>query len=98
MKFQDRALTCMGCRHSFIFTAGEQEFFAARGFEQLPTRCPDCRDRRRTQKLVALRKAFEVICAQCGCQTTVPFEPREGSNVFCRDCYRSTKSPGPRMS
>lgn len=98
MKYEDRALKCMGCQNTFIFSAGEQEFFASRGFDQLPTRCPECRERRRREKLVALRKAFEVICARCGCRTTVPFRPREGSEVFCRDCYRRDSPPSPRLS
>jgi CxxC-x17-CxxC domain-containing protein len=32
-----------------------------------------------------------VICAECGCETQVPFEPTEGRPVFCRDCYAKQK-------
>jgi CxxC-x17-CxxC domain-containing protein len=28
---------------AFVFTAGEQEFYAQKGFTNEPSRCPDCR-------------------------------------------------------
>ena len=35
------------------------------------------------------RPSFEVVCADCGTSTTVPFKPMEGRPVYCRECYRS---------
>src|ERR1700730_16380047 len=35
--FQDRSLTCRDCGAEFVFTAGEQEFYAQKGFEHEPT-------------------------------------------------------------
>jgi len=33
-------------------------------------------------------------CADCGVEITeLPFEPREGSEVRCRECYRKTRPP-----
>jgi len=46
---QDKELTCKDCGQSFTFTAGEQEFFQARGFSE-PIRCKACRDIRKSQK------------------------------------------------
>jgi len=37
------------------------------------------------------RPGFDVVCAACGTQTTVPFEPKEGRDVYCRDCYSKMK-------
>ena len=34
------------------------------------------------------REQFEVICAECGTTTTVPFKPRGDRPVYCRDCFR----------
>ena len=39
----------------------------------------------------APRQSFEATCAACGVQTTVPFEPTQGRDVYCRDCYRKMK-------
>ncbi len=41
-------LVCRDCGEKFIFTAGEQEFYADKGFLHEPTRCPRCRSRRET--------------------------------------------------
>lgn len=43
----DKTMTCRDCGASFIFTAGEQDFFASKGFTNEPSRCPDCRAARR---------------------------------------------------
>ncbi len=37
------------------------------------------------------RETFEVTCAECGANTTVPFKPTEGRPVYCRDCFRSRR-------
>jgi CxxC-x17-CxxC domain-containing protein len=33
------------------------------------------------------RPMYNVICAECGKETEVPFEPRSGRPVYCRDCF-----------
>ena len=43
MSFEDRTLTCVQCGAQFVFSAGEQEFFAQRGLESEPKRCAGCR-------------------------------------------------------
>ena len=40
---EDRTLVCKDCSQEFVFTAGEQEFYKEKGFENDPVRCPDCR-------------------------------------------------------
>jgi CxxC-x17-CxxC domain-containing protein len=34
---------------------------------------------------------FPAVCAQCGKETVVPFEPRSGRPVYCRDCFTANK-------
>jgi hypothetical protein len=41
--FTDRTLICRDCGREFVFTMGEQEFFAQKGFTNEPGRCPECR-------------------------------------------------------
>ncbi len=38
------------------------------------------------------RKLYNVICANCGTETQVPFMPRQGAPVYCKSCYNSRKS------
>jgi CxxC-x17-CxxC domain-containing protein len=47
MSFADKTITCRDCGMDFVFTAGEQEFYASKGFVNEPTRCPSCRQARK---------------------------------------------------
>jgi hypothetical protein len=40
MSFKDKHIPCKDCGGEFVFTAGEQEFYAQKGFTNEPTRCP----------------------------------------------------------
>jgi len=87
---QDKTLVCRDCGAEFIFTAGEQEFFQQKGFLHPPSRCPECRGKRRSPESRAPtgdRQMFPVICSECGRETTVPFEPRTDKPVYCQDCF-----------
>jgi CxxC-x17-CxxC domain-containing protein len=86
MVYQDQTLRCRECSADFVWTAGEQAFFEEKGLVNQPQRCPNCRAQRR-QSRSATRRMFEVICAECGVTTQVPFEPREGRPVYCSDCF-----------
>ena len=46
---EDKTLKCMDCGAEFTFTAGEQEFFASKGFSNEPKRCPTCRQAKKQQ-------------------------------------------------
>ena len=37
--YEDKTLVCKECGKEFVFTAGEQEFYAERGFQNEPQRC-----------------------------------------------------------
>ena len=45
----DTTLTCRDCGQAFTFTAGEQDFYASRGFSE-PSRCPECRAARKAER------------------------------------------------
>ena len=47
--YADKTLNCRDCGEPFVFTAGEQEFYAQKGFTNEPTRCPNCRRARKAQ-------------------------------------------------
>ena len=46
----DKTLTCKDCGKEFVFTEGEQAFYAEKGFTNEPARCPDCRKARKAQR------------------------------------------------
>jgi len=89
--YSDKNMTCKDCGNGFVFTASEQEFFAEKGFTNEPQRCFDCRKARKANANPrgnsAPRQMFDAICAECGKACKVPFEPRDGRPVYCRDCF-----------
>ena len=50
ISMEDKTLVCMDCGKEFIWTAGEQEFYAQKGFENEPKRCPECRKANKLKK------------------------------------------------
>ncbi len=97
MSFQDKSLTCADCGAAFTFTAQEQEFFQSKGYTNEPKRCPTCREARKAERggggggFRGKRQMYPAVCAQCGKDTEVPFEPRSGRPVYCSECYSKVK-------
>jgi len=92
MSFVDKSLQCSSCGSTFTFSGEEQEFFAAKGYTNEPKRCPTCREARKAERYGygnyrPRREMYPAVCAECGRETQVPFEPREGRLVYCNDCY-----------
>ena len=104
--YTDETLSCVDCNSQFIFSAGEQEFFASKGFQNKPNRCPECRAARKAQRNAGGgggmgnygggsrggREMFQTTCSQCGRTAEVPFQPRGDKPVYCRDCFQSRSS------
>jgi CxxC-x17-CxxC domain-containing protein len=34
---------------------------------------------------------YSAVCAECGKDTKVPFEPRQGRPVYCNECYAKVR-------
>ena len=87
--FEDKTLTCRECGAEFVFTASEQQFYADKGFQNEPGRCPSCRAARRQAngQNRGDRPMFDVVCDNCGRPTQVPFQPRGDRPVYCRECF-----------
>jgi CxxC-x17-CxxC domain-containing protein len=96
--YTDEMLTCVDCGAQFPFTAGEQEFFAMKGFTNKPSRCTDCRAARKAGRSPngggrgMAREMFKATCSQCGGVAEVPFQPRGDKPVYCRDCFSSRRA------
>lgn len=91
MAFQDQTLTCRDCGKEFTWTAGEQEFYQQKGFNNPPVRCADCR-RVKKQQARQNRQMFKINCAKCGKEDQVPFAPKEGRPVLCRECFLAQRA------
>ena len=100
---EDQSIKCVDCGEQFLFTAGEQAFYASKGLTNAPTRCKACREVRKQQRAEAPRaprgrggpargaprEMHTVVCADCGTETQVPFLPVASRPVYCKDCYES---------
>ncbi|MFN8521575.1 MAG: zinc-ribbon domain containing protein [Chloroflexota bacterium] len=109
MSYTDQTLSCRDCGQSFVFTTGEQEFYASRGFTNQPSRCEACRGARKAGRgsegssgsrsganAGRGRDMFTAVCASCGQNASVPFQPRNDRPVYCSDCFSSQRGAGGR--
>ena len=103
MPYTERTLVCRDCGRSFPFTAEEQDFYAQKGFTNDPVRCPECRAARKAERgesrgvfgsgySSAPREMFPAVCARCGKETQVPFQPRGDKPVYCSECYSQERN------
>ncbi len=89
--YEDKTLICKDCGQEFIFTAGEQAFYAEKEFKNEPVRCKACRDARKASRNSAPREMHEAVCASCGKIARVPFIPRDDRPVYCSECYQAMR-------
>ena len=95
--YQDKILVCKKCGREFIFTAGEQAFYAGRGFRRHPQRCKSCRRKGKPapekpeQPKQPEKKRYKGVCAACGKTAWVPFQPRPEQLVYCAKCYAAMR-------
>ncbi|MBS6445050.1 MAG: zinc-ribbon domain containing protein [Ruminococcus sp.] len=92
--YEDKILVCKDCGSEFTFTAGEQEFFAEKGFTNEPQRCKACRIARKNGGSVSKPavELFEATCSKCGGIARVRFQPKEGRPVYCGKCFAEMRN------
>ena len=96
--FQDKTLNCRDCGQDFIFSANEQQFYAEKGFQNDPSRCSTCRQARKATSggrnsgfSRQPRQMYPAVCANCGIETEVPFQPSGDKPVYCRECFQNSR-------
>lgn len=87
-------ITCTVCGTDFAFTQEERDFYESKGF-QPPRKCKPCRNAAKQSREGGRggydrpqRAMFEAVCAGCGVNTQVPFQPNGSKPVYCRDCFQ----------
>jgi CxxC-x17-CxxC domain-containing protein len=112
VQYADKTLTCRDCNVTFVFTSGEQEFYASRGFDNQPSRCQACRTARKAERsnaggpagyagasyASAPRRELFVTCASCNGEARVPFQPRGDKPVYCSDCFETQRGGAGRSA
>ncbi|MBK8303422.1 MAG: zinc-ribbon domain containing protein [Chloracidobacterium sp.] len=86
----DVEIPCVQCKETFVFTEKEQELFYQRNM-MTPQRCTKCRPKKTAVRTDATAR-FEIVCDNCGRHDTVPFQPKVGRSVLCKDCFEASRS------
>ena len=86
----DVEITCVQCKEVFNFSQSEQEKFYQRNMMS-PQRCLKCRSKKAAQGDNA-PKRFEIVCDNCGKHDHVPFQPKVGRSVMCKDCFQASRT------
>ncbi|MFA6081868.1 MAG: zinc-ribbon domain containing protein [Patescibacteria group bacterium] len=89
MSYEDKTLVCKECGKEFTWTAGEQEFYAQKGFTNQPSRCKDCRQANKQHKD---EQRTEITCKQCGKKDTVNFKPHNPDDILCNECFTKNRA------
>ena len=95
----DKTLTCRDCSNEFVFTSGEQEFYASKGFTREPTRCPECRTARKRDReggyVGGTYTSGNASGGQAPAAGNGNFERRERRmySVTCADCGKDAEVP-----
>jgi CxxC-x17-CxxC domain-containing protein len=88
----DVDISCVQCRENFVFSEKDQELFYQRNM-MAPQRCPRCRSKKAAASTEPGSR-FEIVCDNCGRHDTVPFQPKVGRSVLCKDCHEASRSRG----
>lgn len=86
----DIEVPCVQCKEIFVFSEKDQEIFYQRNMMP-PQRCPRCRSKKAAAPADSSAR-YEIVCDNCGKHDTVPFQPKTGRSVMCRECYESSRS------
>src|SRR3989442_3354073 len=88
----DTTLTCRDCGQAFTFTSGEQDFYASRGFSE-PSRCPDCRAARKSQRDSGSSYDSYGSSSYGGGYGSGGRGPREMFSATCSSCGKEAQVP-----
>jgi ATP-dependent RNA helicase RhlE len=90
LTYQDKTLVCRDCSQEFTFTGQEQVLFKERGFNA-PARCAECHKTRNARRDFSRKgdgTTYPAVCASCGKETELPFNPTQGKPAYCSECFR----------
>ena len=87
----DIEIPCIQCKENFLFTEKEQETFYQRNMMP-PQRCTKCRPKKTTASSGDNSGKFAIVCDHCGKHDHVPFQPKVGRSVLCKECHQASKA------
>ena len=86
----DIEIPCVQCKEIFVFSEKDQDQYYQRNMMQ-PQRCMRCRSKKAAMRDDAPTR-YEIVCDHCGRHDTVPFQPKTGRSILCKECHESSRS------
>jgi CxxC-x17-CxxC domain-containing protein len=94
LSYADKTLACRDCGQNFTFTAGEQEFYAAKGLMNQPTRCQSCRSARKVRSSSLEQEDDGGGYVRYGTFASYGGKtPKQMHPAVCADCGMGTEVP-----
>ncbi len=92
--FEDETIVCAQCGNEFLFSAGEKAFYKEKGLMNKPKYCRECRAAKKgvaPRPASAEREMFTAVCAECGKEAKIPFQPRTDRPIYCDECFKARR-------
>ena len=89
-EYVDETLVCKDCGNEFVFTAGEQRFYAEKGFLNKPKTRKACRYAKKNAGKPEIQY-FEATCSECGGVAKLKFQPSADRPVYCSACFEARR-------
>ena len=95
MSYADKIFACRECGAEFVFSTGEQEFYAQKGFVNEPTRCHSCRQQRKLTRGGERSSGYSQRASSSSRGDTGGYSsaPREMHTVVCAACGKAAQVP-----
>ena len=86
--YEDKVLKCRDCGEEFVLQQADRSFMRKRVF-RMNLRDANHADAKRTAEKTP--RVLTTVCADCGKEAKVPFEPTNDRPVYCSECYAARK-------
>ena len=93
LAYVDKTLTCRYCGKEFTFTAGEQEAFVQKGYNNEPGRCNECRAARKARNGGASHDGDRGYSGGGYSDRGASRGPREMFAATCSECGQTAHVP-----
>lgn len=90
-EYVDKVIVCVDCKKEFTFTAGEQAFYAEKGYQNEPKRCKACRDAKKNRGSSEPKQYYYATCSECGGEARLTFQPSPEKPVYCDACFEKRR-------
>jgi len=76
---------------------GDKPVFCSKCFE-IKTSANRSSERNAGQSKFREKRMYRAICAECGTECEVPFQPTPGKPIYCKNCFRKADSTGSKKT